>query len=152
MGGGLGGGRRRAAGARTRLEPRARTPAPGAAQPPPPRPALLGNRSPWRRETPPSPGLVRAGSPETKSPHDAETSQHRCGRAHEPRGPRRDLVTPGIPYPVGGAVPTSSVHTWRPQFPLQLLEAVDLRAPGPCAGGGLGDVRNMRATRKPFSS
>uniref|UniRef100_A0ABI7WCG8 Uncharacterized protein n=1 Tax=Felis catus TaxID=9685 RepID=A0ABI7WCG8_FELCA len=57
-------------------------------------------RSPWRRETPPSPGLVRAAwSPETKSPHDSETSQHRCGRAHEPRGPRRDLLLKGDEEP-----------------------------------------------------
>lgn len=61
----------------------------------PSRPALLGDRLPGdaRRQA----RLLR--------PHGAETAQRRRGRAHEPRGPGRDLVTPGSGNPVGWAAP-----------------------------------------------
>lgn len=62
----------------------------------PPRSALLGDRLPGdaRRQA----RLLR--------PHGAETAQRRLGRAHEPRGPGRDLVTPGSGNPVGWAAPS----------------------------------------------
>lgn len=59
---------------------------PGAAPAPPPRPALLSNRSPRRLETL-SPRPERAGACEDPRRHGTETDQHGCSRAHEPRGP-----------------------------------------------------------------
>lgn len=59
---------------------------PGAAPAPPPRPALLSNRSPRRLETL-SQRPERAGACQDPRPHGPETDQHGCGRAHEPRGP-----------------------------------------------------------------
>lgn len=38
-------------------------------------------------------------------PHGAETAQHGRGRAQEPRGPGRDLVTPGSGNPRAGLFP-----------------------------------------------